>query len=587
MTERIARLSVASVALSVILAQTQEPPPRLTPDQLATQIRGRDLSLDPLHVQESAFELLSQPSPSGNALMKIRFHRLERGIPPKLAMALDRVEQQTWLRDDGAFPDRVAFDGLYHAIIPVNVAQLVNRRMKVERAQLAPNGYARVSTFDGRRKLPPRDFPVPGVFELVPGRQIPFGGFGFAALIPQRSLIATHTSVIADPNRTYSPCPVPTGNPNGKWTFKYLMQQMANTPVTGVTAETLARAWVDTFGVAQTVNGQSVNPRPRLKEFILDPWIAASGGPKAPLDLDLAPFELIAIVNRVDLRSNHSYGGRGGVGELRFIFGVLEPGTCKREGFNVIFEYGYPGSGCSAAKAWAQQWADLPAMPSAAYNTALEAITEQVVVSGAAPGKPAGSALNQLRTNERYEGVAPAADNWQMREYKLRNTLSGPRLQSVTAVRTPADNYIGLDKLLLRDFINDQEADFLLERQTIPLLYPPPPPGKPFLGGESANFVDFFWNPTGVLNNDARHKFALNTCNGCHTLDETDTPFRHVTAASPVKLSGFLTGTTVADPIDGTLREFNDLERRAADMEELLNTSCLLESTKFTVKFPH
>ena len=78
MTERIARLSVASIALSVILAQTQEPTPRLTPDQLATQIRGRDLSLDPLHVQESAFELLSQPSPGGGIFRYVAWPSVPR-----------------------------------------------------------------------------------------------------------------------------------------------------------------------------------------------------------------------------------------------------------------------------------------------------------------------------------------------------------------------------------------------------------------------------------------------------------------------------------------------------------------------------
>ena len=228
---------------------------------------------------------------------------------------------------------------------------------------------------------------------------------------------------------------------------------------------------------------------------------------------------------------------------------------------------------------------NLPAVFSPAYNAALEAITEQVVVSGAAPSKPAGSALNQLRTNERYEGMAPIDDDWQLREYKLKN---GPlRLASSTVVRTPTGSYNSADKLLLRDYINNHEANFLLERRTIPLLYPPPPPAKPFLGAQSLNFVGFFWDPTGVFNGEARHKFALNTCNGCHAQDETHTGFRHVTAGSPVHLSAFLTGTTVADPVDGTLRDFNELERRAADLENLVNNSCLLGAMKFKAIGPH
>jgi hypothetical protein len=584
MTQSIARLTGFLLVFFSAFAQTPEPPPKLTADQLAAQIRGRDLAADPLHVQESSFQLLGNPLPAGNAIMNLRFHRLEQATPRKLAIALDRVEQQAWLRDDGVFPDTQASDGLYRAVIPVDLAQLLQRRLKAERAQLLRNGFARVSPFEGRRKLKPRDFLVPGPLDLMPGRNVPFGGFGFAALVPQRSLIATHASVAGDLNRTYSPCPAPTGNPNGKWTFKYLMQQMANTPVTGVTAEQLTRAWVDTFGIGQPVNGQFVAARPRLKQFILDPWIAASGGPLAPLNLDLAPFELIGIVNRVDLRNNSLYGGRGTIGELRFVFSVLEPGTCNREGFRVIFEYGVPGTGCSAAKNWAQQWANLPVMPSPAYNAALEAITEQVVVAGAVPLKPGGSALNQLRTNERYEGMAPEDDDWQLREYKLKS-LPGLHLESATVVRTPAGSYNVADKLLLRDYINNNEANFLLERQNIPLTYPAPPPDKPFRGAQALNFIFFFWDPTGVFNGEARHKFALNTCNGCHTKSETDADFVHMSAGGV--LSGFMTGVTVADPVDGTLRDFNDLERRAADMEELLGTSCVLGAAKFTVKGPH
>ena len=54
-----------------------------------------------------------------------------------------------------------------------------------------------------------------------------------------------------------------------------------------------------------------------------------------------------------------------------------------------------------------------------------------------------------------------------------------------------------------------------------------------------------------------------------------------------MRLSGFLTGTTVTDPVDGTMRDFNDLERRAADLEALLGTDCLLSGIRFAVKASH
>lgn len=58
--------------------------------------------------------------------------------------------------------------------------------------------------------------------------------------------------------------------------------------------------------------------------------------------------------------------------------------------------------------------------------------------------------------------------------------------------------------------------------------------------------------------------FALQTCNGCHT-DETGTFFLHVAPRAKGEasfLSAFLTGTVVFDPVTGTPRAFNDLERR-------------------------
>ena len=61
-----------------------------------------------------------------------------------------------------------------------------------------------------------------------------------------------------------------------------------------------------------------------MQSELLDPWIAASGGPGGPLDLSIAPFSLLAIVNRLDLRDQVAYGGAAG-GELRFVFMFVPP----------------------------------------------------------------------------------------------------------------------------------------------------------------------------------------------------------------------------------------------------------------------
>src|SRR6185503_10931007 len=77
-----------------------------------------------------------------------------------------------------------------------------------------------------------------------------------------------------------------------------------------------------------------------------------------------------------------------------------------------------PKKGCHQLRDWAKQWVDLGALPigSAGYNTALEAITEQFAKAGAAPSKPNGSALNQLRTNE---NALDPGGLWELREFRL------------------------------------------------------------------------------------------------------------------------------------------------------------------------
>src|SRR6185369_1358769 len=124
-----------------------------------------------------------------------------------------------------------------------------------------------------------------------------------------------------------------------------------------------------------------------------------------PLNLDIAPYRLLAIVNRIDLgetaTGSSTYGTVTGMpvtsGELRFIFGVVQPNpwgggteaTCGRKHFTTIFEYGVPITGCSSVVDWAKQWTQLQAFPgfTAAYLAQLQTMTESVVTHGAAPSK--------------------------------------------------------------------------------------------------------------------------------------------------------------------------------------------------------
>jgi hypothetical protein len=93
------------------------------------------------------------------------------------------------------------------------------------------------------------------------------------------------------------------------------------------------------------------------------------------------------------------------------------------------------------------------------------------------------------------------------------------------------------------------------------------------LGGKSINRADGngFWTlPT--VDSEVRHKFSLNTCNGCHSA-ETSTAFAHVQSRiwnEPAELSRFLSGyLEVADPVTGEIRSFSEPDNRALDLKSL------------------
>ena len=414
----------------------------------------------------------------------------------------------------------------------------------------------------------------PGAFQA--GRQVPWETWGDpAAVSASRSLMITNLGVVEDPTRTRAAC----GQPSmGTWSFGYLMEQMANTPVTGVSGSEFARAWLDRWMSTQSVNGWDSDPRTPMQAEIIDPWVAASGGPGMPLDLSKAPFKLLAIVNRVDLRKQAAYGGGSG-GELRFVFMHLRDGcvNSNSQPFDVILEFGVPASGCLSVKAWANQWKALEALSpgSSAYNTALEAITQQVVVANAASGRPNGSALSQIRTNETRLDQLGGLD-WEVREFRIdpvshllvQHTLAQTPQRSLHSGPVPAQ------------YVNANAIPILLGTHVVPLSYPAA--GMPFRGA-SITYGAFSstWDgpaATPMINREARHRFSLNTCTGCH-YGETDTfSFQHVKVApfgTEATLSDFLTGGFVNDPEDGMpTRYFDDLERRAVDMDALLNTSC-------------
>jgi Concanavalin A-like lectin/glucanases superfamily len=372
----------------------------------------------------------------------------------------------------------------------------------------------------------------------------PTGCFAYIS----RELMLTDLSIVEDPIRTTWTGP-PSDPRTGAWTFATLMENLAPTPEA---APAMVQQLVNTWLTDQTVNGFTVAARPEIQALVIDPWPKTSDG---ALDLTQAPLRLSAIVNRLDVRNLD----QGKAGEGRFVFGVLDQFGNPQQ-FTLIVEYALPATTDADVLTWANAWHGLSSnpFPSEQYNAALQALTTKFTGRNASPGQPNGSALAQLRTNE----IALSFE-WELREFHLSPTTG--LLQEAGVALTPD---LSLDQTQpVGDFVNQNQAAILTQIFTVPPTFE----GAPFQGGSSLNPFTF-WSAPGIVDNDARQLFSLNTCNGCHG-QETGTAFLQIAPRFPgqeAQLSGFLTGITLPDPVSGVTRTFGDLVARQKDLESLV-----------------
>lgn len=601
---------------------------------------------------------LKEATSEGNAILFVQF-AADQKVGSQVKTVID--DRDVILRDDGTQGDAKAGDGTFSAVIFLDFEELAKNQDEIQAINAEPepepeappttetqginaksagatemNAAAASSSgqqaavvteeeradtnlaSDSSVVMPDfeetRDFignkavPLVDFRNVQPGQIVPLRRIGtWRRVVPEKSLVITNLGVVENGTRTFNPC-TGAGTPMGRWTFGYLMTQMANQPATGIHPSTFVRNWLNKWMSNQTVNGWTVAQRQKIQTLVIDPWVAASGGPGRPLNLAIAPFKLLAIVNRVDLRNNTTYGG-GNAGEGRFVFGVIDrtgggsthPYTstggknCRETQFTVIFEYGIDKRGCDIRN-WGRQWYNLKfhALGSPSYNTALQAITDQFTAAGVAPHKPNGSALNQLRTNEVELLLGVSTDPvWELREFKIGGEppVNPGQLEEVTVKLTP--DLSRNRTALLTDYVNLNTPSILTQTHVVPPIFN----GQLFLGGSSlaprdptlAVDVNTHWNngrwPV-ITNRQARHLFSLNTCNACHT-GETNTVFTHIKPVpfgTEAKLSGFMNGITpvtlvqpfkVKDPADGApTRKFNEFRRRRIDLDMLIHSPC-------------
>lgn len=246
---------------------------------------------------------------------------------------------------------------------------------------------------------------------------------------------------------------------------------------------------------------------------------------------------------------------------------------------SVIFEYKMPGASSASRVAMAKAWHALAdhTIGTVAYNNALATILSPILSMGVNSQQPPNNTyLNQLRTNEQRSDSL-----WVLAEYHIET--SG-YLNLVHAELTPDASYQNSDEIA--QYINDNEASILAGTHTVPVLSPYT--GLPFKQyGFVRNPKAMFWRGSAnvaISNNEARHLFSLNTCNGCHGR-ESDSPFHMIDpnrqANSAPTLADFVTNmdVTVIDPRDSSVqRIFNDIERRAADLDSVLNQPSIFEN---------
>jgi len=574
---------------------------KVVPDKPVTQGQISKLASfksAPPGVERATIQPLARTTRNGNALLMVKFDQRDARVKEKSAQItlFPSDKKRVVLQDNGKNGDREAGDGVFSAIIDFDFDQLLKMTAVAERrlAKQKPQAVFRGREIIGvenpelMQASIARIKSLGSVKDMIRNRKaIDLSDFFFLidvlSIDPARSLVVTEPSVVQDVTRTIDPC-TGVGNPNGAWTFKHLVTEMV--AGSGVDPADFVEEWLLLWKASPTVSsGFIATPRPNIQSLILDPWPRTSAG---KLDLNQTPFRLAAIVNRIDLSDNLVYGS-GSAGEGRFVFGVrnANAGTCQFFRFSVIFEYGVEKTGCGGLKNWAQQWKALSTHPlgSTAYNDALQAITDQFTAANAAPTKPNGSALNQLRTNE--NALDPL---WELREFRISG--SNHLLFEDTTKQTPDETLN--DTAVLANYINANAATIVTDTHVVPDHSPGP--SDPFMAATSrasTGQTNTHFEASGISDNNARFHFSLNTCSACH-IRETGTTgsagnnaFLHIDPqVMPARLSRFMTGSTesitdtpdpftVADPVNGVMHSFNDLDRRRKDLAAKADAFCL------------
>ena len=327
-------------------------------------------------------------------------------------------------------------------------------------------------------------------------------------IIPEKELIISDLSVVESPHAEYP----------GRLSFGYLMEQAFGHEKAPEIVRDMLMSWEKTFKIA----GRVVEPRKNIRHLVIEPWMKRDGytsscGEEWKPDLANAPFNLLAIVNRMDMGVNPEtlpklnldnerrnpngfsptqninpgfylpvnlpknerpftpgastsqyYGGIRGLdsqaGEGRLVFGLTDmTGEPMEGGFTLILEYGLPAqSQRTKLYQWAMDWHSLGEHQAfdAAYMDKLVKVVDQFtrrqkVVDGKVTGTTA-SQLIRIRTND---GVLDHT-----REFREFRLTPSNMLTPAPLAGTVADEFFvkrSKENRALSRWLKDKEYDAL------------------------------------------------------------------------------------------------------------------------------
>jgi predicted nucleic acid-binding Zn-ribbon protein len=315
----------------------------------------------------------------------------------------------------------------------------------------------------------------------------------------------------------------------GSWHIGEIVKQLLGGNPSPAQVEAFFRNWVQNWQVeTRFASGDTVTARPDFA-LVLNEWKQASEARGIEgLDLRIAPFRLIGITNRLDLRNPLLTGDAG---EARLVFALLEQSTDRPQDggvnarpFTLIFEYKISVGSDSDISRWAGLWHELgsqtcTAASCDAYASRLAQITRMFTHRN--QGGFVQARLNQARTNEIAFG-----NPWELREFNLQPAqgAANARLVMVDVKKTPklsANNSVELNR-----FVSSLSLDNIIRNNyDIPAN----------LKGAKAHVAGN--GPQWTVGGDVQkaNAFNINTCNGCHSSDQNVIDgFYHISPFQPL-----------------------------------------------------